>query len=90
MAEILQTVKEIEKFFAGLFVDYAGVNKDKVLLAYSEEGRPAFNIDKMAYFISVFPAILHSVGCSISSKRLTTRNICLKFYKKRKNMKTHP
>ena len=50
MAEILQTVKEIEKFFAGLFVEYAGVNKNKVLLAYSEEGRPAFNIDRMAYF----------------------------------------
>lgn len=57
MAEILQTVKEIEKFFAGLFVEYAGVNKNKVLLAYSEEGRPAFNIDKMAYFISVFPEV---------------------------------
>ena len=57
MAEILQTVKEIEKFFAGLFVEYTGVNKNKVLLAYSEEGRPAFDIDRMAYFISVFPEV---------------------------------
>lgn len=54
MAEILQTLKEIEKFFARLLVDNAGIPETKVLLAYSEEGRPAFNIDKYAYFISVF------------------------------------
>lgn len=54
MAEIIQTLKEIEKFFAGLLVQNTGVPQNKVLLAYSEEGRPAFNIDKFAYFISVF------------------------------------
>lgn len=57
MSEIMQGIKEIEKIFANLFVDYANVIRNKVLLAYSEEGRPAFNIDKFAYFISVFPEV---------------------------------
>lgn len=70
MAEILQTVKEIEKFFAGLFVEYTGVNKNKVLLAYSEEGRPAFNIDRMAYFISVFQKWMTENLISIEKKNI--------------------
>lgn len=57
MSDIIQSIKDIEKIFANLLVECTNVNRNKVLLAYSEEGRPAFNIDKLAYFISVFPEV---------------------------------
>lgn len=55
MAEILQTLDQIEDFFANLITEILKVEPDTVQIAFPQEGRPSFTKDQDVIYLYVYP-----------------------------------
>ena len=53
--QILQSMLEFELFFADMISDYTGLNSDRVLVMYNEDGQVSFDINVDAAYVHVRP-----------------------------------
>lgn len=55
MAEILQSIDSLELFFADLVTSLTGLQEDRVLIKYPEEGQPSSKISVDVAYVKVLP-----------------------------------
>ncbi len=57
MAEILQSLRELENIFADFVTQATGLDEKKVLISYESQGRPSFKHGEDIIFVTIFPVV---------------------------------